>query len=145
MPKGINNLRVGDCAVTGNEYNYDYDYEDMYQDVMTFQAEIVEIKRKPSIPIGEQGMDAFGQVPVYEDRGVTKRALLACGRQDTDHTQLKPHDDKIIVLGSSSDHLLVDIEGSAEKYNVGDILSFRMGYSAILRANTSAYVRKVYV
>jgi predicted amino acid racemase len=37
---------------------------------------------KPSVPIGQIGQDAFGHLPVFEDRGFAWRAILALGRQD---------------------------------------------------------------
>ena len=36
---------------------------------MTLEAQIIEFKEKPSLPIGEVGVDAFGEKPYYEDRG----------------------------------------------------------------------------
>ncbi len=145
MPPGINNLRSGDCAITGNAFNFDYDYPDMVQDVLVLEAEIIEVKRKPSVPVGITGMDAFSGAPHFTDRGVTLRAIAAIGRQDVDHTQLRPHDPNIQVLGASSDHLIMDINACTTPYQVGDVVTFRMGYSAILRTCTSPYVEKVFL
>jgi Predicted amino acid racemase len=52
------------------------------QDTFKMVAEVVEVERKPSMPIGERGQDAFGGTPEFEDRGVRLRAICNLGRQD---------------------------------------------------------------
>ena len=89
-------------------------------------------------------MDAFGNKPVYEDRGIIKRAIIAVGRQDADPDNLHPIDSKIDILGASSDHLILDVSKSDREYEVGDIVSFKLSYSSLLRATTSGFVARVY-
>ena len=57
---------------------------------------------------------------------------------------LAPLDEKIEILGGSSDHLIVDVTESEKQYKVGDIIAFRPGYGALLKAFTSEYVAKEY-
>jgi predicted amino acid racemase len=144
MPKGINNLRVGEAFLLGDETAYSQMLDGFYDDAFTLEAEIIELKEKQSVPVGETGVDAFGNRPVYEDRGIIKRAIIAVGRQDVDPDNLHPIDSKIDVLGASSDHLILDVTKSDTPYSVGDIVSFKMSYSSLLRATTSAYVEKTY-
>jgi predicted amino acid racemase len=144
LPEGINNLRVGEAFLLGGETAYSQKLEGFYDDAFTLEAEIVELKEKQSVPIGETGIDAFGNKPVYEDRGIIKRAIIAVGRQDVDPDALHPTDSKIDILGASSDHLILDISKSDMKYNVGDIINFKLSYSSLLRATTSGYVERVY-
>jgi len=144
LPEGINNLRVGEAFLLGGETAYSQKLEGFYDDAFTLEAEIVELKEKQSIPIGETGVDAFGNKPVYEDRGIIKRAIIAVGRQDVDPDALHPIDSKIDILGASSDHLILDTSKSDIKYNVGDIVNFKLSYSSLLRATTSGYVGRVY-
>lgn len=145
MPDRINQLRLGEAIVLANETAYGEKIEGLYSDVFTFMAEIVELKEKPSVPIGETGMDAFGGKPVYTDRGIRKRAIVAAGRQDIKFDGLKPRDNAAIILGASSDHLIVDVSDCSKDYQVGDILEFDMDYGALLAAFTSEYVDKVIV
>ena len=42
---------------------------------------LVELRRKPSVPIGEHGRDGKGELPEYPDRGVHLRAICAAGKQ----------------------------------------------------------------
>ena len=144
LPEGINNLRVGEAFLLGGETAYGQKLEGFYDDSFTLEAEIIELKEKQSVPIGETGVDAFGNKPVYEDRGIIKRAIIAVGRQDVDPDALSPMDEKIDILGASSDHLILDVSKSDKEYHVGDIVYFKLSYSSLLRATTSGHVERVY-
>ena len=145
LPEGINNLRVGEAFLLGDETAYSQMLEGFYDDAFTLKAEIIELKEKQSVPIGETGVDAFGNRPVYEDRGIIKRAIIAVGRQDADPDNLHPIDSKIDILGASSDHLILDMSKSDKEYKVGDTVDFKLSYSSLLRASTSSYVEKKYI
>ncbi|QUH30905.1 ornithine racemase Orr [Vallitalea guaymasensis] len=145
MPKGINQLRLGESIVLGRETAYGNTIEDTYQDAMTLQCEIIELQDKPSLPIGTIGMDAFGNVPSFNDKGIRKRAICAIGRQDVDPTDILPGDKNVEIIGSSSDHLILDVTDSNENYSVGSILRFSLKYGSVLSLFTSEYVKKIYV
>jgi len=138
---GYNNLRLGESLLLGRETAYGADLEGLYQDVVTLEAEVVEVQRKPSYPIGKIGVNAFGQTVEYTDRGERLRAIAAVGQQDVDYSGLMPLTPGMEVIGASSDHLLLDVTKCPVK--VGDIVCFRVDYSAALRAFTSSYVKKV--
>lgn len=143
MPEKINNLRPGEGILLGRETAYGEVIKETYQDAFTFVAEIIELKEKPSVPIGEVGMDAFGKKPTFIDRGVRKRAILAVGRQDVQAENLMPLDKNMIILGSSSDHLIIDVTDCEEIYTVGDEIRFNVDYGALLQLMTSEYIHKV--
>ncbi len=142
LPACINNLRLGEGFVLGNETAFGERIPGTCQDAVILQAEIIEVQKKPSVPIGEIGRDAFGEKPYYEDRGVRKRAVLALGKQDIDLPTLFAMDPDAIILGGGSDHLIVDIDGCQKNYQVGDRMNFTMGYGCLLKAFTSKYVNK---
>ena len=144
IPKGINNIRLGESLILGRETAYGNDIENLYNDVITLEAEIIELKTKPSMPIGQIGMNAFGKVPTFEDKGNMLRAIIGIGKQDVDHTELIPYD-TIEALGSSSDHILLDVTDGYNSYEVGDPVLFRLTYSSILSLTTSKYIKRVYV
>lgn len=143
--KGINNLRIGESFIFGTEPGYGEQLEGTDSNAFTVQAQIIEIKNKPSVPTGEIGKDAFGKTPIFVDRGVRKRILCAIGKQDIDLDTLYPFDEDLIILGGSSDHLILDAEDSACEYKVGDIVEFNIHYVSLLRAMTSEYIEKVIV
>lgn len=145
MPMGINNLRPGEAVLLGRETAYGEDIVNTHQDVFTFKAQIVELKEKQSVPIGEIGMDAFGNKPTYTDRGMRKRAILGVGKQDVNPDYLVLKDDKLIILGASSDHLIVDVTDSETDYKVGDTIAFGVEYGSLLQLMTTEYVEKVMV
>lgn len=142
IPARINNIRLGEAIIFGTEAAYGNILPNTFQDVFTLAAQIVEIKNKPSIPIGEIGVDAFGNKPVFEDNGIRKRAILAIGKQDIYPEKLIPVDRSIKILGASSDHLIVDITETHEHYNIGDEIRFNLKYPALLQLFTSEYVYK---
>jgi len=142
IPEGINSLRLGESVVLGRETAYGRDIPGMFRDVFTLKGEIIEIKDKPSVPIGNIGMDAFGEVPTFQDRGIIKRAIISIGRQDVKIDGITPRDEKIRILGGSSDHLLLDVTESESDYKVGDIISFDVDYGALLSLMTSSYIKK---
>ena len=140
---GINNLRLGEALLLGTEAAYGNRIPGMHYDVFTLEGQLIEVKDKPSFPIGKRGMNAFGQTVEYEDKGEMLRGIAALGQQDVECTGITPVDERISVVGASSDHLLLDLTRSGGR--VGDILQFRPNYTALLRMFTSPYVEKVYV
>lgn len=145
LPKGINNLRLGEIVLLGRETAYGNAVDGLNQDVFKLRAQIIELKEKPSLPIGTIGMDAFGNKPEFEDRGIIKRAIIGVGRQDIDPGNMHPVDAKINILGSSSDHTILDVTNSDTSYKVGDIVEFSMDYGCLLKAMTSEYVEKAII
>lgn len=142
MPEEINHLRIGYPFVLAKEDVYDQVIEGLYDDAFRLYGEIIEIKNKPSVPIGKRGLDAFGNIPEFVERGVRRRAILAIGRQDVRLEGITPVDGKVTILGASSDHLILDINDSETNYRIGDIMELKMNYGALLAVMTSDYVTK---
>lgn len=145
IPKGINNLRIGEAILLGRETILDIEREGYHNDTFVLKAEIVEIKEKPSVPLGDIGKDAFGKVPEFVDRGIRKRAIIAIGKQDIQPDTLIPYDRDVIILGGSSDHTILDISDCKKNYKVGDILAFDLTYGGMLGGMTSPYVEKTII
>ena len=148
MPARINHLRVGEGIILGRDLQelWGYDMSFLHQDAFTLQAEIIEIKDKPSYPEGEIMFDAFGNKPDYEDRGHRKRALIALGRMDyAFYDKIFPRAGGVEVLGASSDHTILDIEDAGCDLKVGDILEFDLCYASIIYVTNSPNVKLVMV
>ena len=144
LPEGINNLRLGEAFLLGNDTAYETRLPGTTGDGLLLQAQIIELKEKPSLPIGEVGVDAFGQKPYYEDRGMMKRAIIGIGKQDTDLDSMTPVDPQIEIMGGSSDHIILDVTHCDRAYQVGDIVEFTLGYGGMLKTSTSPYVEREY-
>ncbi|HPH97385.1 MAG TPA: alanine/ornithine racemase family PLP-dependent enzyme [Anaerolineaceae bacterium] len=145
MPEEINLLRIGEAIVLGRNVIDRSPWMGTRQDTFKVVAEVVEVERKPSVPVGFRGQDAFGGTPEFVDRGIRQRAICNIGRQDVVVDGLEPEDKGIIVLGGSSDHLLLDVEEAASEVKPGDELAFFPGYGALLAASTSPYMQKVVI
>lgn len=145
MPAGITNLRVGEAMQLGRNVLDRSRWPGTRQDTYRVVAQVIELERKPSMPIGERGQDAFGGTPDFEDRGWRKRAICNLGRQDIVVDNLEPEDPGIMVLGGSSDHLILDVEDAQAELQVGSEVAFTPGYGALLAAATSSYVQKIVI
>ena len=143
VPKRINHLRIGEGIVLAYDMmaQFGIDMSFLNQDIFTLKAQVIEVKDKPSYPVGELSYDAFGNVGVYEDRGIRRRALLALGKVDFAYTDmLMPRNKKIQVMGASSNHLIIDVEEIKDEIKVGDIVEFDLCYATTVFATSSKNV-----
>jgi len=148
MPKKINHIRVGEGIVNAMDLPkyWSTDIEGLKTDTFILKAQVIESSIKPTYPIGEMCVDAFGNKPIYEDKGKRKRVIVAVGNQDTgDSKKLQPIEEKMTVLGSSSDHTIIDVEDLEREIKVGDILEFKLFYQGMLFLTGSDYVKINYV
>jgi predicted amino acid racemase len=145
MPKEINHFRIGEAIVLGRNVLDRSPWEGTRQDTFRVVGEVVELERKPSVPVGDRGQDAFGETCEFEDRGVRLRAIVNLGRQDVTVGGIEPENKGIIVLGGSSDHLVLDVEEAEIPVKLGMELAFSPNYSALLALSTSPYVQKVVI
>lgn len=144
LPQGINQLRLGASILMGIGLNDD-PIPNTRQDTFDLSAEVVEIKVKPSVPTLSTALDAFGQRPEFIDRGLRKRAICAIGKQDIDIDQMTPKDSNIIVIGGSSDHLILDITDCDDNYHIGSLIDFELSYGGVLQCMTSEYITKHFI
>ncbi len=144
LQKEINHFRIGEAIILGRNV-LDRSPGRAPGRMACACGEVIELETKPSIPIGDRGQDAFGNTVDFVDRGIRKRALLNLGRQDVVVDGLEPEDGGIIVLGGSSDHLVLDVSDAQSDLKVGDEIAFYPTYGALLAASTSPYVEKVVV
>ena len=144
LPSFINHVRIGEAIMLGVDAIYKNNIPGCYTDCFTLFSEIIEIKNKPSTSEGDFAPNAFGEHPVFVNKGIRKRALLNIGRLDTDISGITPDRDSINILGATSDHLIVDIE-EPEQLSNGDIIKFKLNYSALLFAMNSNYVSKIVI
>lgn len=148
MPERINLLRVGEGILLAKDLKdlWGYDQSYMYQDVFKLRCEVVEVKNKPTHPIGEIMFDAFGNKPTYEDKGIRKRALLAIGKVDYAFLDdLILNEEGAYLVGASSDHTIVDVEDAKRNIQVGDIMEFNLSYSTMVYLTSSDNIKKVFI
>ena len=118
----------------------------MHQDVYTLKAEVIEVRNKPTHPVGKISIDAFGHTPEYVDRGIRKRALLGIGKVDYGSIdEIFPKDEGIEVIGASSDHTILDVEDCSRELKPGDIVAFGIDYASMVYVTNCRNVQIVYV
>ncbi|MFZ5967816.1 MAG: alanine/ornithine racemase family PLP-dependent enzyme [Bacillota bacterium] len=148
MPEGINHLRIGEGILLGRDlvdlWGYDMPY--IHKDTIVLKAQVIEVREKPTYPIGELFVDAFGKKPEYIDSGIRKRAILAVGKQDfVFYDSLIPKLQGVKIVGASSDHLIVDVEECGQEINLGDVMEFEMFYGPMLYLTGSPSVEKKFI
>ena len=146
MPAKINHLRIGEGMLLAYDYTHEYGVTDMpylSTGVFTLQAEVLECHVKPSCPVGEHFIDAFGRRPQYEDRGMQTRSLLGVGKLDFGPMgRIIPREKNIRYIGSSSDHTIIE---SDRPFRPGEILEFDISYSELLFLTLSPDVNIEYI
>ncbi|MGD9354370.1 MAG: alanine/ornithine racemase family PLP-dependent enzyme, partial [Desulfobacterales bacterium] len=101
MPRAVNHIRIGEGILLGRETVNLAAWPGTFQDAFLLKAEIIELKEKPSLPIGETGEDAFGGKPAFVDKGERDRAILNIGREDVVVEGMVPVHPEISILGAS--------------------------------------------
>lgn len=138
----INHLRLGESIALGRETLTRAPLDGLATDAIVLVAEVIESKRKPSVPSGTRCQDAFGGVPTFKDRGPVHHAVLGLGRQDVLVSGMTPLREDLEVFGASSDHVV--ILAAQTPLAVGEEVRFALDYGAALAAMTSPFVEKVY-
>ncbi len=140
----INNLRLGESILLGREAANRAVIPGMYTQAFKLIAEVVESKDKPSMPFGDRCQDSFGNSPVFENRGDRRRVIVALGKQDTLVSGLGVEGD-FEILGSSSDHVILDQGDAGKGCAIGSAVSFDLDYGSLLAAMTSPFVQKQFI
>ena len=144
-----NHLRIGEGILVAKDLQVDWGIHDMdylRMDCMTLRAQIVEVKDKPTHPVGPIMVDCFCNRPTYEDRGIRRRAIAGIGRADVgDVMMLRPRTPGMTVVGGSSDHCILDVEDCHPCPRVGDVVDFDVIYLTMLYASAREDVPVVFV
>ncbi|BCS86913.1 alanine/ornithine racemase family PLP-dependent enzyme [Pseudodesulfovibrio sediminis] len=138
----VNNIRLGEAILLGRETLSRKPIDRLHLNAFSLVAEVIESKVKPSLPEGKAGQDAFGDTPIFEDKGEMLRSIVAMGRQDVQVKGLTPMID-VDILGSSSDHIILDT--TTTPLHVGDHIRFNLDYAALLSSMTSPFVESSFI
>lgn len=146
-PMAVNHFRIGEALFFGKDLFTGATIEGMRDDVFRLYAEIIEITEKPDTPIGELGENVAGNTFDVEENvdlsQTSLRAILDIGLLDMQPQYLETDNPDITIVDASSDMMVVDISDSEKKYNVGDLISFKLQYMGALYLLNSNYIEKV--
>ena len=145
VPAGITQLRIGAAVWVGEMPPTRTAIDGLHQDAFLFCGEIMESGLKPSLPASQTGTDAFGRQVVFEKGGDRHLVLMDFGMVDVDAYDLTPLDTGVRIIGATSNYTICDVTHAGADRSVGSVLSFRMGYSAMVRAMGSTETVKTVV
>lgn len=123
IPEEVNQLRVGEAILLGHETATYQLIPGAVNDAFMLEAEVIEVKRKPK--------------PTSP-----RRTIVALGFETIGKGLVFPQINANEVMRASN-HLVLEV-GEDGGVRVGDTLSFRPGYFALLTAMMSPFVQKVY-
>lgn len=144
LPCAVNHFRIGETVFLGNDLIRGGTLAGMRSDVVTLEAEVVEVGEKSSVPPGEiQDIGPFEHMASRETKQKRSlRAVVAVGQLDTVIQGLTCENPSHSLVGASSDLAVVDLGGNVEGIKVGDNLRFSPNYAALVRLTASRYVQK---
>ena len=114
LPHQINDHRIGEGVMLGTDVTDRGTLEGFRSDAFILSGEVIEVYTKPTVPTGRVSQNVSGHVQHFEDQGNRKRALVNFGMADVEPTLLKPLTEGIEVMGSTSDHTVLDVEDAKE-------------------------------
>ncbi|MEW5772525.1 MAG: alanine racemase [Thermodesulfobacteriota bacterium] len=140
---GISQVRMGYAVLQGKHPDSLDGHPRLAPDAVLFEAEVLEVKDKPSMPFGITGINAFGERLTFVDRGVRKRAVLGFGALETESRGLTPALPGMELIGFNSNYSVYDVSDCPVEVRPGQRLRFRMNYKAMALAFHSGLVDKV--
>ncbi len=148
VPRQMNHFRIGEAVFLGTDLVNGGTLPGLRDDAISLEAEIVEIKEKSLIPMGDTSQITPFEMDIRDDsesasgrRGY--RAIVAIGQLDTDVTGLTPLNPAHRIAGASSDVTVLNIGDDDAGLRIGDTIQFRGNYSALLRLMIGKYTERV--
>jgi len=144
LPDAVNHFRIGEAIVLGTDPVTGDPISGLRNDVVSVEAEIVELKEKRLLSPIDSGNTPFDTKQIDEDidpgqRGY--RAIVTIGHVDTDVNGLLPLDAECQIAGASSDVTVLNVGEKKNGLSVGDTIAFRPSYSAFVRLMSNPYTR----
>ncbi|MBN1151279.1 alanine racemase [candidate division WOR-3 bacterium] len=145
LPKGINHFRVGETLFIGTDVYNDEKMNGLNTDIFKLHCEIIELKKKPSVPTGEMGTNLEGHTPCFDENEKSRdsfRAIIDVGILDVEINHIFPVDTNYSIIGASSDMFVIDIKDNPKNLKTGDYLQFYLDYLGVLRVMNSKFIEK---
>jgi len=153
IPKDINHFRVGEAAFFGVSPLDNKPFKNLYTETFEFNANIIELEEKNTVPDGIIGDANIGHTAEYDEKNVNNRsykAILDFGLLDVDQHDIDAYDETISFVGITSDMLVLDIgnnktKDGKTKYKVGDTIKLKPNYMGVARLLGSKFIDKKYI
>jgi len=142
VPLGVNHFRIGEAVFLGTTPYTDKRYANLNTDCFEFEANILELYRKESLPEKNLRLSANNVAGSASTEHGSYKALVDFGKIDVDPRNLISTDKKVKFFGNSSDLSVYDLGENTRGYNVGDVLTFKLKYMGLTRLMNSKYIEK---
>ncbi|MEZ5057074.1 MAG: alanine/ornithine racemase family PLP-dependent enzyme [Saprospiraceae bacterium] len=145
VPIAINHFRIGESLFFGADLFTGGQIKGMKSDVFKLYTEILEITKKPTVPVGELAANPSGDILEVNEEDFGKesyRAILDVGLLDIAPDYIIPEDEDVQIVNASSDMLIIDLGTSKKDYKVGDLVPFKLKYMGALSLLNSNYIDK---
>lgn len=148
VSRQMNHFRIGEAVFLGTNLIKGGTLPGLRDDAISLEAEIVEIKEKNLIPLGDTSQITPFDTDTSDNsekassrRGY--RAIVAIGQLDTNVAGLTPCNPAFRIAGASSDVTVLNIGDDDAGLRIGDTIQFRCNYSALLRLMIGKYTDQV--
>lgn len=148
MPKGVNHFRIGEAAFLGTTPLNNKPILNLNTNTFSFEASIVELYRKASLPDGVIVSSHVGsgiKANETDPAANSFKAILDFGILDVDAEYLVPNDNSISFVGNSSDLSVYDLGDNPNNYKTGDTVTFKLSYMAAAKLMYSQFVEKLII
>ena len=145
LPACVDHFRIGESLFFGKDLFTGKLIKGMVNGLFKLHAEIIELTEKPIVPVGELGTNVAGDRLEFDNSDLGKksyRAIIDLGLLDINIENLELVDKKMSISGASSDMIVVDLGTRKPKYNVGDLIEFKLNYMGTLHIMNSNYIDK---
>ncbi|MFP4362850.1 MAG: hypothetical protein ACLFR1_03160 [Spirochaetia bacterium] len=133
LPDSIAELRIGEAVLLGESISLRQRYEFLYQETAKLHVEVLEVREK-RITEPPPYFNSCGVMPRKGPMGLRKLAVLGAGALISPEKGIQPTYPGEYLLGSSHDHMVVDITDSNYSYSSGDYFSFALNYTGLAHA-----------
>ncbi|MFO7827140.1 MAG: alanine racemase [Bacteroidales bacterium] len=148
VPPAVNHFRIGEAAFFGTSPLYNKRFQNLSTDTFSFNANVIELEEKWSIPDGVISEANIGHTSgTDQDKPSYKsyRAILDFGILDVDVNDIIPKDENVNFIGTTSDMTVYDIGKNITpklktKYQVGNKIVFKPNYMATARLMNSKFI-----
>lgn len=150
LPEPVNHFRIGEAVFLGSDLVHGGTLQGLRDDAIFLEADIVEMKEKNLIPLGESTAHTpfepiEQKISDHEPGQRGYRAVISIGQLDTEVGGLQPLNPRHRLAGASSDLSVLNVGENPGGLRVGDSIKFRLNYAALVRAMSSPYIEKVLV
>jgi ornithine racemase len=145
LPRQVNHLRIGEAVFLGTTPLTNKKFDRLSTNSFEFLGNIVELEKKDTIPDGVVGEGNVGHAVNFDEAQELKeeyKALIDFGAVDVDTENIKPKDNSVKFLGTTSDLTVYSLSKNIKQYESRRTMNFQPNYMAVAQLMNSRYITK---